>query len=174
MSGTIFWDITPCSSWNSTDVSGEHISIAFSWLPPAFTLISYLVYSSILKMEATCSSKMSVEFQRNTWRYIPEDSTHHLSTPITSDTAQNKSRTLLRNIYCLRLHRLSVKQFQANETSCLRGITHAIALSLVPRALVMSLYNWSERHTIPQLNGLGARTDQKSNSRKLGYQAFSC
>jgi hypothetical protein len=30
-----------------------------------------------LKMEAICSSKTSVDFQRTTWRYIPEDSTLH-------------------------------------------------------------------------------------------------
>jgi hypothetical protein len=28
-------------------------------------------------MEAICSSKISVGFQRNTWRYIPEDSILH-------------------------------------------------------------------------------------------------
>jgi hypothetical protein len=30
-----------------------------------------------LKMEAKCSSEKSVHFQRNTWRYIPEDRTLH-------------------------------------------------------------------------------------------------
>jgi hypothetical protein len=42
-------------------------------LPPAFTLIPCLVYSSILKVEVTCSSKMSSDFQRIMQRYIPED-----------------------------------------------------------------------------------------------------
>jgi hypothetical protein len=32
---------------------------------------------STLKMEATCSSEMSVDFQRNILRYIPEDRTLH-------------------------------------------------------------------------------------------------
>jgi hypothetical protein len=32
-----------------------------------------LVYSSILKMEVTCSYEKSVDFQRPTKRYIPED-----------------------------------------------------------------------------------------------------
>jgi hypothetical protein len=31
-----------------------------------------LAYFSALKMEATCSSKTSADFQRITWRYIPE------------------------------------------------------------------------------------------------------
>jgi hypothetical protein len=33
--------------------------------------------SSTLKMEAICSSETSVDIQRTTWRYIPEDSTLH-------------------------------------------------------------------------------------------------
>jgi hypothetical protein len=44
-------------------------------LPPAFTPVSCSAYSSILKMEATCSSEKSVDFQRTTQRYIPEDIT---------------------------------------------------------------------------------------------------
>jgi hypothetical protein len=40
-----------------------------------FVLVSCLVYSSIQKMEAICSSETSVVFQRTTWRYIPEDRT---------------------------------------------------------------------------------------------------
>jgi hypothetical protein len=35
-----------------------------------FTLVSCLAYSSTLKMEATCPSETSVDFQRTTWRYI--------------------------------------------------------------------------------------------------------
>jgi hypothetical protein len=34
-----------------------------------------LAYSSTLKMEATCSCETSVDFQRTTLRYIPEDRT---------------------------------------------------------------------------------------------------
>jgi hypothetical protein len=33
-------------------------------LPPAFTLVSFTAYSSILKIEAICSSETSVDFQR--------------------------------------------------------------------------------------------------------------
>jgi hypothetical protein len=42
-----------------------------------FTLVSRLAYSSTLKMEATCSSVTSVDFQRATRRYIPEDRTQN-------------------------------------------------------------------------------------------------
>jgi hypothetical protein len=42
-----------------------------------FMLVSCLVYSSKLKMEATCSSETSVDFQRVTRCYIPEDRSFH-------------------------------------------------------------------------------------------------
>jgi hypothetical protein len=37
-------------------------------------LVSRLAYSSTLKMEATCSSESSGDFQRTTRRYVLEDS----------------------------------------------------------------------------------------------------
>jgi hypothetical protein len=40
-------------------------------------LVSYPAYSSAMKMEATCSSEMSVDFQHTTLPYIPECSTLH-------------------------------------------------------------------------------------------------
>jgi hypothetical protein len=43
-------------------------------LATSFMLVSCLVYSFTLKMKATCSSEMSVDFQR---RYIPENRTLH-------------------------------------------------------------------------------------------------
>jgi hypothetical protein len=36
---------------------------------------SCLANSSTLKMDATCSSKTSVDFQRTAWNYIPRDRT---------------------------------------------------------------------------------------------------
>jgi hypothetical protein len=44
-------------------------------LPPPFTLVSCVAYSSTLKMKATCFPETSVDFQRTTRRYIPEDRT---------------------------------------------------------------------------------------------------
>jgi hypothetical protein len=38
-----------------------------------FMLVSCLAYSSTLKTEVICSSKMSINFQRTTWRYIQDD-----------------------------------------------------------------------------------------------------
>jgi hypothetical protein len=46
-------------------------------LPPALTLVSCSAYSSTLKVEAMYSSEAAIDFQRTTWRYIPEDSTLH-------------------------------------------------------------------------------------------------
>jgi hypothetical protein len=57
----------------------EHIAFIFS-LSPAFTLVSWLPYSSTLKMEAICSSETSVDSEWTTQRYIPEDSP--LSSPV--------------------------------------------------------------------------------------------
>jgi hypothetical protein len=37
-------------------------------------LVSCSAYSSTLKIEAICSSETSVDFERTTLRYIPEDS----------------------------------------------------------------------------------------------------
>jgi hypothetical protein len=42
-------------------------------LAACFTLVSCLAYSSAMKMQATFSSEMSVDIQRATRRYIPED-----------------------------------------------------------------------------------------------------
>jgi hypothetical protein len=45
----------------------------------AFTLIYCSAYSSTLKMEAVCSSETSIDFQRTTRRYIPDNSTPKIS-----------------------------------------------------------------------------------------------
>jgi hypothetical protein len=68
-----FWDITPCSplkaSWYfgvtyCLHLQGCRINWARNYLclPPAFTLVSCPAYSSTLKMEAICSSEISVDF----------------------------------------------------------------------------------------------------------------
>jgi hypothetical protein len=44
-------------------------------LPPALKLVSCTAHSSILKMEAICSSVTSVDFQRTTRGYISENRT---------------------------------------------------------------------------------------------------
>jgi hypothetical protein len=49
--------------------------ISQALLATCFTLVSYLSCSSTLKMVTTCSSEISVHFQRTTRRYIPEDIT---------------------------------------------------------------------------------------------------
>jgi hypothetical protein len=46
------------------------------WLSLAFMLVSCLAYSSILNMEAICSSETPVGFQRTALRYTPENRTH--------------------------------------------------------------------------------------------------
>jgi hypothetical protein len=44
-----------------------------------FMLVSCLVYALTLKMEETCPSKKSVDFQWTAQRYIPEDRSLHCS-----------------------------------------------------------------------------------------------
>jgi hypothetical protein len=88
---TIFWDITPCSPLidnrrfegayrfhlQGRAISRARIQREGRWpcLPPAFTLVSCSAYFSILKMEAICFFETSVDNQRTTRRYIPEDRT---------------------------------------------------------------------------------------------------
>jgi hypothetical protein len=59
------WDITP----RSKQVPGRAL------LATCFMLVSCSAYSFTLKMEATYSSETSVDFQRDTRRYLPEDRT---------------------------------------------------------------------------------------------------
>jgi hypothetical protein len=42
-----------------------------------FMLVSCLAFSSTLKMAATCSTKMSVDFHQTAQHYIPEEKTFH-------------------------------------------------------------------------------------------------
>jgi hypothetical protein len=44
-------------------------------LATCFIIVSYLAYFRTLKMEPTCSSETSADFQPITRRYIPEDRT---------------------------------------------------------------------------------------------------
>jgi hypothetical protein len=45
----------------------------WAMLATYFTVVSCLAYSSTLKMEVTCYSEESVDFQVTTQRYIPEN-----------------------------------------------------------------------------------------------------
>jgi hypothetical protein len=90
MKSTIFWDITLCSPLNLNQrfegiyclhLHGRRISrarnLSLLCLPLAFTLVTCSIYSSTLKMEAIYFSETSVDIQRTTRRYIPEDGTLH-------------------------------------------------------------------------------------------------
>jgi hypothetical protein len=85
MQSYVLWNITPCSPLKVNQhlegtcrlhLQGRRISHARNQHEAGskqrFILVSCLVYSSTLKMEATCSCVTSVGFQRTTWRYIPE------------------------------------------------------------------------------------------------------
>jgi hypothetical protein len=76
MKSTIFWDITPCSPLKVNRRFGGTYRLN---LCPAYHLLARWfiarAYSSTLKVEAKYTSETSIYFQRNTRRYIPEDST---------------------------------------------------------------------------------------------------
>jgi hypothetical protein len=89
MKSPIFWDITPCSPLKMNQrfgrtsrlhLQGRRTSQANQY-EAGTMLVSCLVYSSTLKMEAICFSETSVDFQRAIWRYIPEDRTSVLFLP---------------------------------------------------------------------------------------------
>jgi hypothetical protein len=87
MKYSFFCDITPCSPWKVNKyfggncrhhLKGRRRSEARNRLKQVTSkvlLISCLVYSSTLKIEATCSSEMSVYFWLTTWFDIQESKT---------------------------------------------------------------------------------------------------
>jgi hypothetical protein len=65
---TVIWDEMLCSPLEVNWCFGGDLC-----LPPVFMLVSCSAYSLTLKMEAICSSKMAVDCQQTTWRYITDD-----------------------------------------------------------------------------------------------------
>jgi hypothetical protein len=62
----LFWSTCKAKSKKSTKLFAT-----------CFMLVSCLAYSLTQKMEVTCSSETSVDFQQATWHYIPADRTLH-------------------------------------------------------------------------------------------------
>jgi hypothetical protein len=104
----IFSDITTCSALKFNRRFRETCCLHLQkpgWnralTVTCFTLVSFLAYSWTMKMEATCYSETSVDFQRNTWRYIPEDRTIHNNCSEISKSTKSKT------IYCVACSRSS-------------------------------------------------------------------
>jgi hypothetical protein len=86
LNNSVFWDITPCSPLKVKRCFVGIYRFLLQCptsrtryqrgLPAAFNLVSCSAYST-LKMEAICSSETSLDFQRITRRYIPDDSSTH-------------------------------------------------------------------------------------------------
>jgi hypothetical protein len=79
----IFWNMTPCSPMSVNRRFGGTYRLhlqgrrnKFSKIPACLLIFAKLI-SSTLKMEAICYSVTSVDTQRTTRRYIPEDDTLH-------------------------------------------------------------------------------------------------
>jgi hypothetical protein len=92
--GYIFWNITQCSLLKvnrrfegicsfylqgriSQVINLKEVRIGMAVLVTCLMLVSCVAYSSNLKMEATCPSEKSVDFQQTTRRYISEDTILH-------------------------------------------------------------------------------------------------
>jgi hypothetical protein len=84
LKSTSFWRITPCVSLNVNLRFGETLRLhlqsrgirqARNQRENRLKAEARFAYSSTLKMETMCSSKMSVDFQLITRRYIPEENT---------------------------------------------------------------------------------------------------
>jgi hypothetical protein len=74
MTCSISWDITPCSPLKVNRRFGGTYLLHLQSFDCCLLHAGFcLAYSSTLKMEATCSSEKSVDFQRATRCYIPED-----------------------------------------------------------------------------------------------------
>lgn len=77
MNGSIVWDIAPSSRFKFNYIKEQHVTSIFregALFTTSFMLISCLA-SCALKMEATCSSQMLVNFQRAILRNTPRDRT---------------------------------------------------------------------------------------------------
>lgn len=79
---TIIWDVILYSSlqvhWCFRGINCIHPSWVL--LAISFLLVTCLVYSSALKLEALCSSQTSVNFCWTIWWHFPEDTILHLQT----------------------------------------------------------------------------------------------
>jgi hypothetical protein len=82
----IFWDMMPCSPssfnrrfgvTNCPHLQGQRNKFSKNLATRLLAGFAELI-SSALKMEAICSSEMSVETRRTTRRHIPEDDTLQL------------------------------------------------------------------------------------------------
>jgi hypothetical protein len=75
----LFLIILPYNNYEySCSAFEEYYLLGYNrWLATCFHAGFLLRFPSTLKMEAICSFESSVDFQRTTLRYIPEDSTLH-------------------------------------------------------------------------------------------------
>jgi hypothetical protein len=78
---SVAWDIIPCHLlsqlmfWRKISLPSSASKNKLSKKPVRKKLASSSAYSSTLKMEVTCSAKMSVDFQGTMRHFIPEDRT---------------------------------------------------------------------------------------------------
>jgi hypothetical protein len=118
-----FLNIVQALKWRV--LSSGFILVHKLCLPPAFTLVSCSAYSSTLKMEAICSSETSVDFQRTTRRYIPEDSNiyNHRCENLKSYKHEHVLKSCYLNVLSLYANNLNVAEWGVlGCTVCCQGI----------------------------------------------------
>jgi hypothetical protein len=104
----IFWDITPCSLLIVNRRFGGTYCLhihgrrnKFSKKPASKQVESRILLAEFisltLTMEAICSSETSIDTQRTTLRYIPEDDTLHNHS---SEKLKSYKLKLLHEVYC--------------------------------------------------------------------------
>jgi hypothetical protein len=107
-------------------------------LPPAFVLVSCSAYSLTKKMEAICSSETSVDFQRATLCYIPEQRTlqnHHWKPQILHTQHHIPKDRILQHIHFTYMETLPHVSVKCRET-CYEGIwSHGGEVSSEPGQL---------------------------------------
>jgi hypothetical protein len=75
--GSIFWDVKPCNPLKVNRRFGGNMACPSSRSKNKRNKKPVWKQVATLKVETACSSETSVDFQRTTWRYIPEDRTIH-------------------------------------------------------------------------------------------------
>jgi hypothetical protein len=101
----VSWDVTPCSPAKVNPTFRRNMPLPspgskkqeISKFANFFVLVSCLAYSSIMKMEDTCSSETSIDFQLTTRRYIPEARTLRISCKLSKESELNYN--LMKNLY---------------------------------------------------------------------------
>jgi hypothetical protein len=101
-------------------------------------------FSSCLKMEVECSSKISVDFDRRTWHHIPEDRTLH-SYPC--DNVSHLGKSILKVIDGTGWPSCPVAGFDVSSTDPSVTATRELIIAItIEISLVWDVDIWRDNH----------------------------